>query len=375
MDLSKIEQLLLQLRMEQNPLFLVYLGWGMGLILLLGFVTWFFLHRLKKKKKLAAKDRQAEQPTTSKIIAEQNWQQRLREGLSKTRNAFVSGLEGIFKSSPQIDDKLLEELHELLFRSDIGVKTADTLVNFLREFKKSHPELDSQTAKQALKEKALSLLSIPSQPIEVKDEFGPLVILIVGVNGVGKTTSIGKLAAYFRLQDKKVMLAAGDTFRAAAIEQLQVWANRLDVPIIAHQAGSDPAAVCYDAVKAAIARNYDVLLIDTAGRLQNKSNLMSELDKIKRVIGKDLPGAPQHTWLVIDATTGQNAFSQVRAFKEVVDLNGLIVTKLDGTAKGGVTIGISDLYKVPVRFIGVGEKAEDLRPFEPQDFVDSIFNA
>jgi fused signal recognition particle receptor len=206
-----------------------------------------------------------------------------------------------------------------------------------------------------------------------KPTEGPWVILVVGVNGVGKTTSIGKLAARFLSEDKKVLLAAADTYRAAAIDQLQVWGERLGVDVIAHKQGSDPAAVAYDAVKAAIARNSDVLLIDTAGRLHSKNDLMKELQKIYKVIGKDLPGAPHESWLVVDATTGQNAVQQVKAFTEVASLTGLISTKLDGTAKGGVLIGISDTFKLPIRYVGVGEKATDLHEFKAADYVDSLF--
>jgi fused signal recognition particle receptor len=224
-----------------------------------------------------------------------------------------------------------------------------------------------------LKEKA-SVIMDEAQKVSLrKPEKGPWVILVVGVNGVGKTTSIGKLAAHFLASDKKVLLAAADTFRAAAIEQLSVWGERLGVDVIKHQAGSDPAAVAYDAVKAAMARDTDVLLIDTAGRLHAKAELMAELGKINRIIGRDLPGAPHETWLVVDATTGQNAVQQVKAFKEVVDLTGIIVTKLDGTAKGGVLIGITDQFGIPIRYIGVGEKAADLRLFQSGEYVESLF--
>jgi fused signal recognition particle receptor len=206
-----------------------------------------------------------------------------------------------------------------------------------------------------------------------KPAEGPFVILVVGVNGVGKTTSIGKLAAHYVAEGKSVMLCAGDTFRAAAIEQLQVWGERIGVPVIKHQQGADPASVAFDAVKAAKARGVDVLLIDTAGRLHNKTELMDELAKVKRVITKEMPAAPHETWLVIDATTGQNAVQQVKAFGELVQLSGLVVTKLDGTAKGGVIIGIKQKFKLPIRYIGVGEKAKDLKEFSARDFAESLF--
>lgn len=302
------------------------------------------------------------------------WHDRLMAGMSKTRDALQSGITQLFSHKQQLDDQLLDDLHELLFRSDIGVRTVDKLIDHLSQSKQTQTSLTMDQALEALKQKTLSCLSVPQQQLTYPSNQ-PLVILIVGVNGVGKTTSIAKLTSYFQEQNKKVTIAAGDTFRAAAIDQLKVWGERLGVEVISHKAGGDPAAVCFDAVKAAKARASDVLLIDTAGRLQNKQNLMEELAKIKKVIGRDLPGAPHHIWLVIDATTGQNAFSQVATFKEVVDVTGLVVTKLDGTAKGGVMIGICDQFQIPIRFIGIGEKAEDLRPFIPKEFADSLFKA
>ena len=258
---------------------------------------------------------------------------------------------------------MLENLHEALYRADIGVATADKLVDHVRKNMKQDDAASWEAVASRLKEQAGAILDVPQK--------APL--RIVGVNGVGKTTTIGKLAAHFLAADKKVLLAAADTFRAAAIEQLSVWGERLGVDVVKHQAGSDPAAVAYDAVKAALSRGTDVLLIDTAGRLHAKAELMAELGKINRIIGRDLPGAPHETWLVVDATTGQNAVQQVKAFKEVVDLTGLVVTKLDGTAKGGVLIGITDQFGIPIRYVGVGEKAVDLRPFSPQEYVESLF--
>lgn len=223
----------------------------------------------------------------------------------------------------------------------------------------------------ALQEEIASILSGHSRTLRAS-EHGPLVLLIVGVNGVGKTTSIGKLAHYFRSQGKSVLLCAADTFRAAAIDQLKVWGERVGVEVVAHKAGADPAAVAYDGVKAAISRKMDVVMIDTAGRLHSKQELMDELAKIKRVIGRDLPDAPHETLLVLDATTGQNAAMQVKAFSEVVQVTGLVVTKLDGTAKGGVIVGISDKYDLPILFVGVGERPEDLKPFSAADYAHSI---
>jgi len=306
-------------------------------------------------------------------IDHDTWLVKLRGGLSRTRVQITENLVSILSRHAKLNDELLEELHETLFRADIGIETADKLVDEIRKAFSARNEPPAWDEVRTVLEKHMTgMLRQNEKPLNTPDQ-GPLVVLVVGVNGAGKTTSIGKLAAYYLAQDKKVLLAAGDTFRAAAIDQLQVWAERLGCDLIKHQPHSDPAAVAYDAVKSAIAKKYDVLLIDTAGRLHNKKELMDELGKIRRVIGKDLPSAPHETWLVIDATTGQNAFQQVKAFSEVSPLSGLIVTKLDGTAKGGVVLGASDRFKLPIRFVGVGEKAADLRPFNPEDYVSSLF--
>lgn len=267
---------------------------------------------------------------------------------------------------------MLERLHEVLYRADLGATTTDRLVNNLRQsFKGNDESVTWDAASQVLRSDIESILVAHERPLKLA-ENGPTVYLIVGVNGVGKTTSIGKLAHHFISQGKTVLLAAGDTFRAAAIDQLVVWGDRIGVEVVKHQPGSDPAAVAYDAVKAAVARKIDVVLIDTAGRLHNKQELMDELAKIRRVIGRDVPEAPHETLLVIDATTGQNAVMQVKAFSEVANVTGLIVTKLDGTAKGGVIIGVSDKYHLPIQFVGVGEQAEDLRPFSAREFSSSV---
>jgi fused signal recognition particle receptor len=301
------------------------------------------------------------------------WLHRLKTGLTKTRDALRGNLESLFTGKTKIDSGVLEKLHEALYRADIGVMTADKLVDHVRATLGKEEAADWDAVSWELKAKAKTLFEAPSAKPEVIPESGPRVILIVGVNGVGKTTSIGKLAAHFLAEDRNVLLAAGDTFRAAAIEQLSVWGDRLGVDVVKHKQGSDPAAVAYDGVKAAVARKVDVLLIDTAGRLHSKAELMDELGKINRVIGKDLAGAPHETWLVVDATTGQNAVQQVKAFNEVTKLTGLVVTKLDGTAKGGVLLGITDQFQLPIRYIGVGEKAADLRRFQASDYVDSLF--
>jgi fused signal recognition particle receptor len=302
-----------------------------------------------------------------------SWLKRLRGGLSKTRESFQSTLGDLFSNKVKIDEDVLEELHEALFRADIGVKTSDKLVDHVRSTLGKEDAADWQQVSTEIKSFATELMESANNAELNRPKEGPWVILVVGVNGVGKTTSIGKLSAHFLAEGKSVLLAAADTYRAAAIDQIKVWGDRLGVDVIAHQPGSDPAAVAYDAVKAAKARNTDVLLIDTAGRLHSKNDLMKELEKIHKVIGKDLPDAPHEAWLVIDATTGQNAVQQVKAFKAVAKLSGLVVTKLDGTAKGGVLIGIADEFKMPIRYVGVGEKAVDLRTFKASEYVDSMF--
>ncbi|HYX34098.1 MAG TPA: signal recognition particle-docking protein FtsY [Oligoflexus sp.] len=320
-----------------------------------------------------------EVPTEAAELAEiraddqASWLQRLRQGLSKTRTHLKDNLSRLL-GGQKLDEQTLEQVHEVLFRSDLGVETADYLVDILRKRfggQSAAPEWSviSAELKQAV---TASLQGMEDAALNTPAE-GPFVILVVGVNGVGKTTSIGKLAARYVAEGKSVLLCAGDTFRAAAIEQLQVWGDRLNVPVIKHQQGADPASVAFDAVKAAKARGVDVLLIDTAGRLHNKTELMDELAKVKRVIAKEMPSAPHETWLVIDATTGQNAVQQVKAFGELVQLSGLVVTKLDGTAKGGVIIGIKQKFKLPIRYIGVGEKAKDLKEFSARDFAESLF--
>lgn len=301
-----------------------------------------------------------------------SWLNRLKQGLSKTRSQL--NLARLFGGKSVINDQLLEEVHETLYRSDMGVETADRLVASLKKkfsTRSDMPQWDEVAA--ALRDEVADVFQGNDLPIS-PPASGPLVILVVGVNGVGKTTSIGKLAARFVAEGKSVLLCAADTFRAAAIEQLQVWGDRLNVPVIRQQQGSDPASVAFDGVKAAVARNVDVLLIDTAGRLHSKTELMDELAKVKRVVNRELPGAPHETWLVIDATTGQNAVQQVKAFQEIIQLSGLVVTKLDGTAKGGVIIGIRNRFQLPIRYIGIGEKAADLKQFVAKDYAESIFS-
>ncbi len=310
----------------------------------------------------------------AKIEGDQGWRERLRQGLAKTRDGMSSSFKRLFSGKTAINDELMERIHEVLYKADVGVQTSDKLIEALKEDLRGQDSVDWPTVAQSLRQQVEAIVGQSSGPMhEPEDE--PLVILIVGVNGVGKTTTIGKLAKHFISDGKTVLLAAGDTFRAAASEQLKVWADRLGVECVSHKEGADPAAVAYDAVKAAMARKVDVLLVDTAGRLHSKKELMAELEKVNRVLGKDLPGAPHETWIVVDATTGQNAAMQVKAFREVCEVTGIVVTKLDGTAKGGVVVGIADQQNIPIRFVGVGEKAEDLRPFSAQEFAEALFES
>ncbi len=296
---------------------------------------------------------------------------RLRRGLSRTRQGFVQKVDRVLFGKKEIDAETLDELEEALVTADLGVHTATQLVDEIRE-RVSRKELASPEALRAhLKQAILEILEIPAP--EPAPPPSPWVWMVVGVNGVGKTTTIGKLAAQHRRAGRRVILAAGDTFRAAAIEQLEIWGERVGAQVVRHQPGSDPAAVAYDAVEAAKARGADVVIVDTAGRLHTKHNLMEELKKVRRVIGKALPGAPHRVLLVLDATTGQNAVSQARLFHEAVGVDAIALTKLDGTARGGVVVAICNELRIPVRYIGIGEAVDDLRPFDPREFVDALF--
>ena len=296
---------------------------------------------------------------------------KLKEGLTKTRDQFVSKVEGLLTGRRKIDEELYEELEEILISSDVGVNTSLELVEKLRKEVKQRKLQEAEELKDVLKELIADLLD--HEVAMNLAERGPSIILVVGVNGVGKTTTIGKLAHYYREEGKKVILAAGDTFRAAAIDQLEVWGQRAGAEIIKQKEGADPAAVAYDALQAAKSRGADLVIIDTAGRLHNKVNLMEELRKVKRVIERECPGAPHEVLLVLDATTGQNALQQAKLFQEVAGVTGIVLTKLDGTAKGGVVLGIQGEIKIPVKWIGVGEGMEDLRPFVPQEFAQALF--
>ena len=297
---------------------------------------------------------------------------KLKKGLNKTRENLTNKIEKLVIGYADIDDEFLDELEETLIMADVGVQTTEKLMTAVRKGIKKKEINSPEDLKPFLEKEIAEILNAGEDTTRVA-ENGPTVHLVIGVNGAGKTTTIGKLAAYYKAQGKSVMLAAADTFRAAAIDQLDVWAQRSGAQFIKHEEGSDPAAVAYDAVKAATARNIDVLLIDTAGRLQNKSNLMQELEKINRVIGREIPGAPHETLLVLDATTGQNAISQAELFTKAAPISGVVLTKLDGTAKGGVVIGIKSQLSMPVKWIGVGEGIEDLRPFVAEDFAKALF--
>ena len=296
---------------------------------------------------------------------------KLKKGLEKTRNSFTDRINEVFQVAVYIDDDMYDELEEALITSDVGARTADEIIELLREKIRTEKISRVKDVKPALAE-VIARYMDREEPAPLKY---PLIMLITGVNGVGKTTSIGKLANRFRLDGKRVIVAAGDTFRAAAIDQLEIWTQRAGVDIVRHQEGSDPAATVYDALQAARARNADVLLIDTAGRLHNKKNLMKELEKINRIIDREWPAAHKQSMLVLDATTGQNAINQAKEFQEVADVDGIILTKLDGTAKGGVVLSISQMLGVPVRYVGVGEGIDDLQAFDPKDFARLLLDS
>ncbi|WP_415899792.1 signal recognition particle-docking protein FtsY [Neptuniibacter sp. QD48_11] len=299
---------------------------------------------------------------------------RIKSGLSKTKANLTEQLGNLFLGAKEIDDDLLEEIETLLLMADVGVEATSDIIQRLTDKVERKQLGDAQALQEALKEELASLLHRSEEPLKVECNNKPYVILMVGVNGVGKTTTIGKLAKRFQSEGKSVMLAAGDTFRAAAVEQLQVWGERNDVPVVAQHTGADSASVIYDAVQSAQAKGVDVLIADTAGRLQNKDNLMQELEKVVRVTQKLSPEAPHEVMLVLDAGTGQNALSQAKIFKDSVGVTGISLTKLDGTAKGGVIFAIAKQMDLPIRFIGVGEQIDDLRPFKSQEFVDALFD-
>jgi fused signal recognition particle receptor len=305
--------------------------------------------------------------------AKLSWLERLKLGLTKTRESFTKKIKDLVSRKHEIDEDFKEELEEILISTDLGVKAMEKIMYHFEEIAQMERIEDHEELLELLKEIFYVILDEEPVPLKINPN-GLTVIMMVGVNGTGKTTTIGKLAQKFKNEGKNVMVVAGDTFRAAAIEQLETWARRVGCDIVKHQAGADAAAVVFDGVKAAVARGKDVLLVDTAGRLHTKSNLMEELKKVKRVIQKVMPDAPHETILVLDSTTGQNGINQAKIFNQEIGVSGLILTKLDGTAKGGVVVAIKEELKLPVKYIGVGEKVEDLHTFSPQEFVEALLS-
>lgn len=297
---------------------------------------------------------------------------KLRDRLHKTREQLISRVDRIVLGKKTIDSDLLDELEEILITSDLGVHTTQVLLDRVADKIKRQELKDPQRLRDQLRHEITTILSVPAEPLNFRSSR-PFVIMVIGVNGVGKTTTIGKLTHQLKQEGLKVMLAAADTFRAAAIEQLSLWGERAGVPVIRQKSGSDPSAVAFDAMEAAMVRDFDVLILDTAGRMHTKVNLMEELKKVQRVISKKMPGAPHEVLLVLDASTGQNALSQARLFKEGIGVTGLVLTKLDGTARGGIIVAICDELKLPVRYIGIGESLDDLRPFDVEEFTRALF--
>lgn len=310
----------------------------------------------------------------SKLFSKEK-KETLDKGLEKTRDSFFSKVSKAIIGKSTIDDEVLDSLEEILVSSDVGVSTTLKIIERIQQRVARDKYIGTSALNQMLREEVVSLLSETGNPPQdtFNPEKKPYVILVVGVNGVGKTTTIGKLAHQFKMQGNKVLLGAADTFRAAAVDQLTIWSKRVSVDIISQGMSADPASVAFDTLQSAISKNYDVAIIDTAGRLHNKVGLMNELSKIKRVLQKLMPDAPHEVLLVLDASTGQNAIEQAKQFTAATEVNALALTKLDGTAKGGVVIGISDSFKIPVKYIGVGEKMEDLQVFNREAFIDSLF--
>ncbi|MFO7984633.1 MAG: signal recognition particle-docking protein FtsY [Desulfatiglandaceae bacterium] len=315
------------------------------------------------------------QPPEGAKAGENGLFKRLSRGLSKTRSTLTGRMGQLLLGKKEITQELLDDLEEILFTSDIGVATTQELIDYVQE-KVARKELqDPEKLLAALRERIQQFLDLPPADHVSPNPGEPRVIMVVGVNGVGKTTTIAKAANHFKSEGKAVMLVAADTFRAAAVEQLSIWGERVGAEVVKQKTGADPSAVAFDALSAAVARKMDVVLVDTAGRLHTQVNLMEELQKIHRVIGQKLRGAPHEVWLVLDATTGQNAISQAELFNNALTVTDIILTKLDGTAKGGIVVGISRQLGIPIRFIGIGEKMDDLRPFHPQEFVEAIFGS
>ncbi len=317
-------------------------------------------------------DDQEPEPDQEELEADdEESKEQLRKGLAKTRGGFVAKLGRIF-SRKRIDEEFLEELEQVLFTADIGPKTSQRIFDAVKKAMSREELTDEEAIWSQIRAESATILQVEAEPLDFT-RARPFVLLTIGVNGVGKTTTIGKVAAKLTGSGMKVLLAAGDTFRAAAVEQLEIWGERAGAPVVKGKAKSDPSSVIFDAIKRAIEEDFDVVIADTAGRLHTKKELMEELVKVRRVCDKAQPGAPHETWLVLDATTGQNAIQQAQLFKEMMDITGIVLTKLDGTAKGGVILGICDELGVPVRFIGIGEKIEDLRPFDAEAFTDALY--
>lgn len=319
---------------------------------------------------------EVDQPPPGQPEQERSLFKRLQDRLGKTRQGLLYRLDTVFLGKKEIDEELLDDLEEILITSDLGVATTQELLESTRKQVKRKELNDPQALKDVLRDKILSFLRQSDQPAElVMPDSGPFVIMVVGVNGVGKTTTIGKVANKFKESGQSVLLLAADTFRAAAIDQLKIWGDRVGTEVIAKEPGADPSSVVFDGLAYGMAHDFDVILIDTAGRLHTSTNLMEELKKIKRVIGKKIRGAPHEVLLVLDATTGQNGISQAKLFDAAVDVSGLALTKLDGTAKGGIVANVCRELKIPVRFIGIGEQMDDLRDFDPEEFVDALFGS
>jgi fused signal recognition particle receptor len=358
--------------------------WVVAAVVVLALVGVVALLRRGKKAPVLPPDEKAkEQRPDLKLVpaqpeaapaVEEKPKKALKEGLAKTRGGFISRIGGLL-GKKEIDAALVDQLEEILFTADIGAKTSAKLFEAVKSSLSRNELKDADAVWSVIRKQSEEILSgAQSQAGTMNLEKGkPFVLLTIGVNGVGKTTTIGKLAAKWSALGKKVILAAGDTFRAAATEQLEIWGQRTGVPVVKGKEGGDPSSVIFDAVKRAQAEGFDIVIADTAGRLHTKTNLMEELQKVRRVVQKAQPDAPHETFLVLDATNGQNAIAQATMFKQAMDITGIVLTKLDGTAKGGVILGICDELKVPVRFVGVGEKVEDLREFDPKEFVDALY--
>jgi fused signal recognition particle receptor len=302
-----------------------------------------------------------------------NFIEKLKTGLSKTHQGFVEKIDQLFLGKKEIDQDVLDELEELLFEADLGVKTSGQLIEGVRQGLRRGELQEPEKVKEFIKQEILRILKSGEKPLFIDLQTKPFVFMVVGVNGGGKTTTIGKIAHQYTLQGKKVLVGAADTFRAAAVEQLEIWANRVGADLIKQSKGSDPSAVAFDSIHAAKARGIDLVFIDTAGRLHTKVNLMEELKKVKRIVGRECLGAPHEILLVLDATTGQNAISQAKLFNEAVGVTGIALTKLDGTAKGGIIVGITEELRIPIRYIGVGEGIDDLKEFNATEFVQALF--